>query len=258
MNHFITVAPGSIWACLLLGAGACAAEEPVRPPPRPAVSAPRDLELTLQARRALGRDDELGKANIQVIVRDGNALLCGRVPAKELIERAVKTVGRVAGVFEVRSELIVVEPPQQPLFPPEKDEEPTRTTAASPPRDPLLTGTLTRLPAPAAPVRPVAEEVPPTVSLKPPVPIRAGETRPDPAALRGPQTKAASELEGKIERVRQGDRRFHSIRTEVRGRVIVVRGGAATGETLMAFIDAVRRVEGVEEVQLNQNPPKGK
>jgi hypothetical protein len=252
MTRFLLVAVDSICAWLLLGAGAVAAEEPVRPPaPRPAVGSLRDLQLTVQARGALGKDDELGKANIQIIVRDGNALLCGRVPSQELIDRAVKIVGCVAGIFEVKSELIVVKPPPLPLFPPETEQEPTRTTAASPTRDPLLSGTLTRLP----PARPLPDSPPSAVVLKPPVPIRAEGTRSDPATSRGTETKGPSELEKKIDRIREGDRRFRSIRTEVRGHVIVVRGGA-TGEALMAFIEALRRLDGVEEVQMNQNAPK--
>jgi osmotically-inducible protein OsmY len=242
----------SIWAWILLGVAAIPAEEPHLPPPRPAVGAARDLELTVHARRALGRDVELGMANIQVIVRDGNALLCGRLPSKELIDRAVKTVSRVPGIFEVRSELIVVLPPPQPLFPPETDEEPTRTTAAAPPRDPLLSGTLARLPS-LPPTKP--DEAPPGVVLKSPVPVRAEERRAERTVARTTDKEDASPLARQVERIRQGDRRFHNIRTEVRGHAVVVRGGA-DGETLMAFIDVVRRLDGVEEVTLNTNPPR--
>src|SRR5262249_39715327 len=150
-------ASDSFWASLvLLGAGALAADQP---PPRetpapPASAAPsqRDLELTVKARKAMAQDEDLARAGLSVRVRQGVAVLGGAVPSAELLKRAVKKVEQVKGVLEVRSELRVAAPAPAPLFTAPPDEEPTRTVAASPPREAPLTGVLAnRAPRPDEP-----------------------------------------------------------------------------------------------------------
>jgi osmotically-inducible protein OsmY len=225
-------------ALLLLGADALprAAAKPA------GLSVPRDVQLTVQVKKALGEDAELTQANLRVLVRDGVAVLNGPVPSPELLERAVKTVREVKGVLKVQNELYVAAPPQ-PDFVLPKPEPATRSTSASPPRDGSGPSWLT-MPLP----RP---DVSPTVSVKDP-PIVVEERRPEQTVSRPVRTEVVSPLLERVEKVRQTDRRYRPIRVDVEGAVVVVRGGAP-GETLMAFMQALRQVEGVERVVLKKS-----
>src|SRR5262245_18641775 len=68
----------------------------------------RDIQLALYARRALLQDQELAPLNLGVRVEYGEATLWGTVPSRALEEKALKLVGKVQGIYKVRSDLRVV------------------------------------------------------------------------------------------------------------------------------------------------------
>src|SRR5262245_17610969 len=94
-------APLAVFAVLLLAA-ASPAEKP----------ADLDARVTLRARRALAKDRLLKELNLGVRVHYGVATLWGPVPSAELAARAVRLVGKVEGVHQVRDELFA--PPALP------------------------------------------------------------------------------------------------------------------------------------------------
>jgi hypothetical protein len=63
-------------------------------------------------------------------------------------------------------------------------------------------------------------------------------------------------LSAAIERLRQDDPRFRGIQAEVRGGLVLVRGGDTPGEHVMAFAQAVTRLPGVERVVVQREPAR--
>jgi hypothetical protein len=138
---------------------ACGAGGIITSAPSPA-AAERDLLLTIQARRALLRDAELGPLNLGVQIRNGVATLWGPVPSPSLSFKAEVCLRALLELTEVRNDLVVGEgaPGRQPGVPPTPAFLPPPAPPALPslPANPVL--------APLAPlVRPrtVTEPVSP-------------------------------------------------------------------------------------------------
>jgi osmotically-inducible protein OsmY len=220
---------------------ALVAAEGDEPPPQPQATTPsiRDVEVTIRAREALGKDRELAPLNLGVKVRRGEATLWGPVPSAALIRRATQVLENVRGVYKVRSELYIVMPPPGPLVLP-LPEPPTLTESSSPDR---VVSRLNDLPgrtaeAPRAHVtlRGPVEAVPPPQT--------------DPPPTRQPDPPPVESLAKAVERLRQSDLRFVSIKTEVRGGTVIVRGGTVRGEYVTAFAQAVAKLPGVDQVEV--------
>ena len=82
---------------------------PVKPaqPTAAAEAAARDVVLTIQARRRLLKDRELGTLNVGVRVRNRVAVLWGPVPSVELALKAESCVREMFEIVEIRNELFV-------------------------------------------------------------------------------------------------------------------------------------------------------
>jgi BON domain len=232
--------------------------------PGPVETVPRDLRLTVAARRALGKDQALASLNLGVSVRGGVADLWGTVPTPALAERAVQRVREVQGMTAIRNELSVV--PRSEAA----EDVPKEASAASegPPAGALagLTGTpgpapglpSSQAPTPTKPPAPAGLDT--AVSLGRPIAApEAARAGPRPLAELGrpvalpngprpavaPQDPAAA-----VDQLRRGDPRFRRLRPEVRGGVVTVRGAVRRGPDLMAFATAASRLPGVERVLL--------
>jgi osmotically-inducible protein OsmY len=219
-----------------------AAEGDKEPAPESSASASlRDMQATLRARRAINADETLVAHNLSVKVCDGVATVWGSVPADDLIQRVLKKLEQVRGVYEVRSELrVTAKREEEPILP--LHDPPMQTESASP--DPE-TGRINALTG-RQPEEPPAL-VMPAISLPRPA------SNEKPAASPVP-TPSAESLSAAIERVRQGDARFRPIQAELRDGVVTLRSGAAKGEHVTAFAQALSRLPGVERVVVQSGP----
>jgi hypothetical protein len=221
-------------------------------PPTPAPSV-RDMRLAVHVRGALLEDSELAPFNVGVKVRDGVAVLWGPLPSVELQQRALKRAEEVQGVLGVRSEMHVaaVKPAEEARRAPGSDEV-IRSTSASPGSLGTLTGRTQGMLVPstsahaADPPEP-AEPSPSPVVLLAPVAVTP-PTEAVPAAVND------DELAASIQKLRRGNERYLLIQTERKGSVVVVRGGEAPGEDVMAFARALANLPGVERVVLRGDP----
>jgi hypothetical protein len=228
--------------------------------------AARDLLVMVHARRALRDDAALGSLNIGLRVRDGVATLWGPVPSADVIPKALKTLNSVQGVLGARSELYVAVPPriEDSLLLPPPPAEPLATESASP--DPVsgLMRTLTArtekgVPSSSAEAKTGGSAA--GVELSAPVPVPESEQRPTAPATKSvvpatqkPPTKS-EKLLAAVDRLRQSSPRFRTLRTEVRGTVVIVAGRAEQDEDVMAFARAVSLVPGVERVLTKTDSP---
>ena len=164
---------------------------------------PRDLQLTIYARRALLGDKDLAPLNVFVRVEEGVATLSGPVPSREMAEHAVAVVKKVEGIREVRNDLSVVPPraeqalgsllaglgvlPGLPSGPAagldDRGSVPGAALAKEAPPPEVFSAH-----PDVAPPRPAAPRGP-TVSLGAPVAI-APDRAPGPATLRAPRAEA--------------------------------------------------------------------
>jgi hypothetical protein len=210
----------------------------------PAADTLRDHELTCRARQVLFKDPALAGLNVGVTVRSGIASLWGAVPSAEIGRQACERVRQVQGVLEVHSELRV-ESPDDPLT---QFLATPRPPARTPPQEwvaeslrlpALLTGRFGDWQAPPenSPVpNPAGNE--PGVALLSPILVPA-----PPAAVPGILAQT-------IDRLRQADKRFRGIRTDVQGGVVRLRGVIGRGEDLMDLAQMISRLPGVERVIL--------
>src|SRR5262249_24124852 len=214
--------------------------------PPHARSSRRDDELRLQAQRLLREDRTLGPLGLGVTVRDGVATVWGVVPSRDLRDRAVRTLRQAECVVDVRNELQIARKREEPLpLPPLHRAPPTRTQSASP--DPV-SGSLGALTG-----RDPVPELPPTspppnnpVTLLSPRPAAPGPGLVPGRLVNGqppPPTLAAA-----VEQVRRSDARFRSVRVEVRGKVIVLRGNGENSDHVMLLAQALSGLPGVERV----------
>ena len=194
-----------------------------------------DWQLTLRARNALWDDPTFDKLNLGVKVRQGTATLQGPVPSTAVAAQAVERLRKVPGVRVVVDESYVP-PADEPLarsmpHPVTTQRPPVPTVSVAP--TPPLTSTPaphpTAPPAASAPAPVIGE---PAATLLPPV---AAPTRP-------------ASLAEQVEQLRLRERRFQSIRVEVRDGWVFLRGTVARSQDAWEFADAVRRLPGVERV----------
>jgi len=268
------------WQSLLAALLATLLALPVNAAPQLTIPWLRDMQVTVYARRALADDPELSRWNLGVNVRDGIATVWGPVPNDEVGRKAVKAIEQVRGVMSVRSDLYPLGRKPEDDLPavPLVSEAPTKTESASPDRESGRIARVIGQPAPllaeapaaslhsyvslGAPValaedtsvrerRPSLSEF--AVHPNPPAIPRDGlepiTPRPAPAAPVSRAAIAAPEgIIAAINRLRLTDERFRPIATEVKDGAVTLRGGAANGEHVMAFAQAIAQVAGVERV----------
>lgn len=241
---------------LLLASQSQAADKPAEPklPPSSPARITDDLQIGAKIREALVKDAELARLNLSVRVSNGTSWLSGPVPSLDLKQRAIRIVKRIEGVYTVRGEGLYVapsvRPPKQTLVLLE-DDRPTQTRSASPgstrtdlPANPLpdpssrstgtdradsLEGTVTLL-APEAAASPLRTREPAQLTANP----RAAST--------------VASLAPAVESLRRHSPRFQQIRTLVRESTVFIYPVDTPGEDVMRFVQAVRRLDGVQHV----------
>jgi hypothetical protein len=104
----------------------------------------RDLWQTVQARKALFDDPQLGPLNLGVVVKNRTATLWGPVPSPELSFRAEQRLRAMIELFEIRNRL-TIEPDDDAKLPPAGTPEtpralpdPTPPVAVPAPRPPAI------------------------------------------------------------------------------------------------------------------------
>ncbi len=243
---------------LVLPATPLAAQPPAK---RPEV---HDVEVTVRARSALQRDEVLAPLGLVVRARSGVATVSGAVPSREVADRAVAALRKVRGVYEVRSQLRVVLPPEALLHGllralargPAPDLSPLLSSAEDDPgtglppafcwpreEQPEERFSARRdLPAPE-------REEGAAVSLGPPVAV-AAPPRPAPARTVG-QSSATSELSRAVESLRAGDPGLEHLSIEIVDGVVTVRGRADGAGPLMRLARAISVLPGVRAVDVS-------
>jgi osmotically-inducible protein OsmY len=231
---------------------AIAGEQPEARAPAEANNVSSDFKLEIQALAALGKDKELGPLNLSLRVSNRVAELSGPVPSAELGRRAIELVEAIPGLRGVRNkQLYITRAPrsEQRLALPLEDGKPTQTRSASP-------GILSaRDPAPWSPESPrvsqrSSDPEPHTATLLAPEAVASPARAPEPGRLTAnprPFPKPPS-IDVSLDRLRQSDRRFRAIRTEVQGATVRIYTGDTSGEHIMAFARAVTHLPGVERV----------
>jgi hypothetical protein len=217
-----------------------------QPPAGPALHDPRDIRITLKARQMLAQDSDLGRLPIYVTVRQGNAILWGRVPNEALARRAFRIVEQVSGILQLKSELVIG--PAELT----NDEAPRLTQSIRVPsreqahhrQDPRAPGKLAGQERPAPEARAVGAE------MGRPIPLRAATSESAaPAILLAPRPPAnADSLQSAVEREIQSDVRFAGMRCDERAGKITLSGSAARMEHVIDLSGQVARIPGVKEV----------
>jgi hypothetical protein len=147
-------------ALLTIACGAGIITAPNAPGTARAEAATRDLGLTIQARRAMLRDRDLGGLNLGVRVHNRVAILWGPVPTVELAFKAEVCLRELIELTEVRNQLFVTGD-DVPASGPLQSSLPAYLPAAVPPVLPgLPTDNVRAAPSPAAPV-PIVQPPPP-------------------------------------------------------------------------------------------------
>jgi hypothetical protein len=215
---------------------------------------PADFKLEIQALAALNQDATIAPLNLSVQVRNRVAHLSGAVPTAELRRKAISIVENVPRILEANTKkLIVTRAPrnEQRLTLPLEDEKPTETRSASPgalaTRDSAL-----MLPDRPKAVPPAADSTPRTVALLAPEAVASPPRGPQTGQLTAnprPRPNTVS-LDTSIDRLRQSDRHYRAIRSEVQGATVRIFTGDTPGEHVMAFARAVARIPGVARVVL--------
>jgi hypothetical protein len=198
-----------------------------------------DLEIETKARRALRNDAQLASLNLNVHVAGGTARLSGPVPSPQHKQRAIAIVERVEGVLRMTARDLYVsstaEGPKRPSVLIE-DDQPTQTRSASP----LALSNGTAAPSPSNQ----------QVTLLAPEPAPRPARVPEAARLTANPRPASPTISipAALEQLRQRDRRFRQIRTQVQGATVYIYPSDAPGEDAMLFAQAIRRVPGVQNV----------
>lgn len=213
----------------------------------PLVAADRDFELESKVHRALSANGPLKKLNLFVRVVDGKASLSGAVPSAELRQQALRIAERVDGVLAVRGDGLYVSSSGQnakPMIVLPLEDRPTQTRSASPGSPPL----------PATP-RPAdaGQQITLLAPEAAPRPARA----PEPAQLTANPRSAplVVALTPAVEGLRRNNPRFQQIRTQVRNATVYIYPGNTSGEDVMTFAQAVRRLSGVQHVIVASGSP---
>ena len=182
-----------------------------------------DWQLALQARHTLWDESPFDKLNLGVTVRNGVAVLTGPVPSTAVAGQAVAKLKTVPGIRDVQNDTYVP-PADEPLA----QSMPHPVTARRP--------SVSVAPAVAAP-----EPVPPPAAFP---------SRDSTATLGSPVVVPVRRMSiaDQIESLRLDDRRFASIRVEVRGSVVTLRGTVSRSADAWDFAGIVRQIPGVERV----------
>jgi hypothetical protein len=275
-----------VWFAFLMGAAlmgpakthaAGPTSGPLLTPPSP-FSGAEDRRVEVHVRVALTNDEKLGPLNLGVRMTSGIAHLFGPVPSAEFLAHARQIVQQVPGVLEVRTSEVYFAKRRErakPLPLPLENGKPTQTRSASPnpqsgalsslterepwasmpsKQAPVLRPSLPRRTSVAVAVQPVSS-APSSINLLEPEAVMTPSRGPEPALLTAqPRTvKPAPSIPMALDRLRQRDARFRSIRTEVRGATVRIYTGDTPGEKVMAFAQAVTRLPGVERVIVQDN-----
>lgn len=224
--------------------------------PRNVVSAegvPADFKLEIQALAALNQEGTIAPLNLSVQVRNRIAHLSGAVPTAEVRRMVISIVENVPGILEANTKkLIITRAPrsEQRLTLPLDDEKPIETRSASP-------GALAPhryvplLPDRPKTAPPSADSTPRTVALLAPEAVASPPRGPQAGQLTAnPRPRPNSVPLESIDRLRQSDRHYRAIRTEVQGATVHIFTGDTPGEHVMAFARAVARIPGIERVVL--------
>jgi osmotically-inducible protein OsmY len=223
---------------------------------KPSAAATRDLQLTVQARRILAQDAQLGPLNLGVNVQDGVATLWGLVPSAKLASRAIDQLKTMSSLEQVRSELSIEPLPDliagrlTPL-PPAHFGPGENPTVGHKPSGELMPRTPDHVPLPVSPSSQPRSEWPlgAGVSLLPPV---AGERAATPppqktsAKLLPPQAEPS--LTKTVDRLRRADDRYKHIDVRIDGGVVTLGGAAYRQADLDDLALAVSQLPGVERV----------
>jgi hypothetical protein len=167
-NRVAQVAGVSALVGILCGAGVITA--PNAPGSARSEAATRDLGLTIQARRALLRDKDLGSLNLGVEVHNRVATLWGPVPNVELAFKAEVCLRELIELTEVRNQLFVTGD-DVPATGPPQSAAPTYLPPAAPPVLPGLPADNRPAAPPPAAAAPVVQPPPPDEEIELP-PLR--------------------------------------------------------------------------------------
>jgi len=189
-----------------------------------------DNQLELRAHKLLLYDQQLASHNLGVTVRDSSLTVWGTLPSEELARRAKEKLREIPGVVEVRSDLRierlddpVAEFLNQPLLKPSGSR--AERTEPEPRRTPgELTGRTGDDKAPATPN-------PRGVVLLKPIALATAGT-----------------LAQEVERLRLQDARFRTIKTEIQGKTVYLRGDSRHRDDLQELARRASRLAGVEHV----------
>jgi hypothetical protein len=243
---------------LMVSAKVGAADKPEAAPPLLTLSArgdnAEDLRIEVAALTVLRSDPQLAGLNLYVRIAKGIVYLTGEVPSAELKAQAIRLVGKVKGVLDVRSsELYVRKASTNKRMTLVIDvDRPTQSSSASPSFRSGVTG-------PGTTVDPSQQNTvaPKSTSSGQSVTLLAPETTSSPTRITEPTRLTAhprphpptASLATAVERVRQSQSRYQFIRTQiVDSTVRIYPSPQATTEDLMAFAQSVQRLPGVRNV----------
>lgn len=211
-----------------------------------------DIRLALRCRRALGQDTELAPYGVCVSVRQGVAIVWGRLPNAALEQRAVQLVQGVPGVLQVRSDVAVgpVEPArdESPKLPatialphvggPSSEREPFSN------QNPRSRGVL------AGNARHSKSEPADAAWMGRPEPRRKPEGDSGSAVVLLPPRPAekGEDLASAVARLVASDVRFAGVRGEERSGIVILSGRVARMDDVLELARQVSRVAGVKEV----------
>jgi hypothetical protein len=221
--------------------------------PIPLARAGEDLMVASHVRAALRKEERLRPLVLHVSVTNGVVHLSGPVSSAELKKRAVEIAEKVDGALKVEADdLYLTKVPQPPslLSLPLEGDRPTQTQSASlNPLSDSLGGSTARDHLPPAQANPNPSG-PQRVTLMAPEAIKVPARPAEPARLTAnPHTPPpTSSLPAALDRLRERDTRFRTIRTEVQGSTVRVFTGDAADERVMVFAQAIRRLPGVQRV----------
>lgn len=203
------------------------------------------MEIEIKIFRALRKDAQLKPLSLGVHMVGGVAKLSGPVPSPEVKKRVIAIAARVEGVLQVNARDLYISSaahgskPMTVIIP---EDQPTQTRSASPrspssgqARPPREGG----IGVPSEQITLLAPEVAPHPP-RAPEPARL-TTNPRPASL-------VHSIAPAVEHLRRRDKRFQSIRTQVRGAAVCIFPSDAPEEDAMRFAQAVRRLPGVQHV----------
>jgi osmotically-inducible protein OsmY len=221
-------------------------------PPAAKQHDPYDIRITLHCRRALGQDTELARYAVCVTVRQGVAILWGRLPNDALVQRAVLIVQRVPGVFQARANISVgpVEPDRDetPKLPgsiaiPITSEQSSRVESPAK-HGPRSRGVLAGNARDPKGARPEAAWMGRPESARKP----AGDPASAAVLLPPRPVEKREDVLSAVTRLIASDVRYSGVHCEECNQVVTLRGSVAHAEHVMELARQVARLAGVKEV----------